>query len=320
MLEETRKPFYLKETFFLQLSVAWSTLWTHSFIRNSSISLFLYTSFLLNVLEPFNVSNPDNDLLFALLQCGYGVASSIFLYAFCMCIRKQIQDFACYLRSFAIVGLVAFFGLVAFTVSLAAVNWGYAYCLHWLFDGYNSFSFPMQTYIGIALKTFYIMVSWSSVLLLVIMHSSHKKYKNVERVTRETKQLNEIVHFVSDVQKDSFSVGIDELLSLKCEGNYINLRYLTSCKEVKSRLIRLSMRKAQKALPNGLFVRSHQSHILNLRYLKKLVRKGGTVFAVIDWVDEPIPISRANMSFFREQMQTRSLLEITEYHKELELR
>lgn len=67
---------------------------------------------------------------------------------------------------------------------------------------------------------------------------------------------------------------IDSIVKLKAEGNYTRIYFNDNSNEVSSK----SLREYESLLPDNLFCRIHNTHIINLNYIKKYQKgRGGYV-------------------------------------------
>jgi DNA-binding LytR/AlgR family response regulator len=91
-------------------------------------------------------------------------------------------------------------------------------------------------------------------------------------------------------------INYKEIEYIKAEGSYSEILMI----DRRKILISLNLREIQLHLPESTFCRIHNSYIINLRLVRKFVKKGGT--SAIMALGESIPISRSKKNDFLRSM------------------
>ncbi len=81
-------------------------------------------------------------------------------------------------------------------------------------------------------------------------------------------------------------IPVEQILYCQADGNYCTIYLLDESKIVVSKPLKFIAQKISSAV----FMRVHQSYLVNTHYVRKLITKGG--FSLILWGEISIPISR----------------------------
>ena len=88
-------------------------------------------------------------------------------------------------------------------------------------------------------------------------------------------------------------VEVEDILRLESSGNYTEV-YTADGKKM---LISKTMKDIASKLPVDLFIRPHNSHIINIQYIKRYIRGNGGQIILRD--DANIPVSRSNKDMIK---------------------
>jgi two-component system LytT family response regulator len=91
-------------------------------------------------------------------------------------------------------------------------------------------------------------------------------------------------------------VNIDDIVNIKAEGSYSVLSFQNN----RNMMVSKNIGEFQDQLPEEEFCRVHNSYIINLRYIKKIKRKGGLSAEMSK--GENIPISRNRKDSFMQRI------------------
>ncbi len=90
-------------------------------------------------------------------------------------------------------------------------------------------------------------------------------------------------------------VNIDEIIRLEAEGSYSNIFLINNKKIIASK----NLKEFQNMLPQNMFYRAHNSHLINLLQVKRFLRNEG----MVEMNDgSSITLSRRNRDEFIQQM------------------
>ncbi len=124
-----------------------------------------------------------------------------------------------------------------------------------------------------------------------------EKVKKQNLVKKLSNQYEKIIRQVSQrrVQKIPIAsndgttfVSTDEIIRMKSDGNYTNFYLIDGKKLIASK----NLKSFEPSLDPDFFCRTHQSFIVNFRYLDKLYTKEGTFIITKD--GEKTPVSRSH--------------------------
>lgn len=119
------------------------------------------------------------------------------------------------------------------------------------------------------------------------------RVKNLLESTRSG-QLNKIT---LNSQEGLIFLRLDQIIRIESEGSYSTFHLLNQERHVVSR----PMREFEELLPKDLFFKLHQSHLINLSFVKKILREDGG-YALME-EGYKIPIARRRKDEFLEAMR-----------------
>ena len=134
---------------------------------------------------------------------------------------------------------------------------------------------------------------------LIIINQNRMLRSYLKRATEINKKLkdsklrqDEIIHFISDYQKDSLSVKVSLLLFIRSANNYIEV-FWKEGDSVKNQMVRCSMAYAEDLLKDYKFiVKCHRSYIVNISYIDRFEGNLQGYKLYFEKVNFPIPVSK----------------------------
>jgi hypothetical protein len=105
-------------------------------------------------------------------------------------------------------------------------------------------------------------------------------------------EQGDMVHFVSDYQKDSLAIKVSLLLFIRSANNYIEV-FWKEGDAVKNQMVRCSMSYAEDLLKENKFiVKCHRSYIVNINYIDRFEGNLQGYKLYFEKIDFPIPVSK----------------------------
>jgi len=93
-------------------------------------------------------------------------------------------------------------------------------------------------------------------------------------------------------------VDTDHIVRIKAEGSYSSIQMIDN----RQMLISKNLGEIQELLLGQLFFRPHNSHLINLKYVKKYVKSDGGYIIMIN--NDTVPISKTKKESFIKMMAT----------------
>jgi two-component system LytT family response regulator len=106
----------------------------------------------------------------------------------------------------------------------------------------------------------------------------------------KTYQQDEFTKIGVPGSRETIYIELSDIIRMESSNNYTFIHCINS----KPMLISKTIKSFEGLLPEGVFIRCHQRHIVNLNYVRSYVRNEGAHLVMND--DDKIPISRANRS------------------------
>jgi hypothetical protein len=113
------------------------------------------------------------------------------------------------------------------------------------------------------------------------------------------------VHFFliqSESEKEELRVTIDSLLYVEAADNYCKF-YLLTDEKVKTRMLRVSLKKVEEQLLSPCFFRCHRSYIVNINQIEEVRGNSQGYKIVLKSATDPIPVSRQLSTSFIEKVK-----------------
>lgn len=114
-----------------------------------------------------------------------------------------------------------------------------------------------------------------------------------------TKQFNQIA---LSTNEELIFLKLEKIIRLESNSNYTTF-YTQDNEKV---MVARTLKEFEDILPGGQFSRIHQSHIVNLDHIKKVIKEDGGYALTTDNVK--LPISRRKKDVFLEALMKRSIL------------
>jgi hypothetical protein len=104
-----------------------------------------------------------------------------------------------------------------------------------------------------------------------ILRSYVKISKGINKKLKENRFIEEkLVHFESDYVNDNLSIKVNLLILIRAANNYIEV-FWKEKEEVKSQMIRTSLKKAEDLLAEHKFIfKCHRSYMVNTKFISKM--------------------------------------------------
>ena len=136
----------------------------------------------------------------------------------------------------------------------------------------------------------------------------------VQKIRREAPVPEKINGLMEGVRTKSFEqialstndevvfLKLKEIIRLESNSNYTTF-YAEDCDKV---MVARTLKEFEDILPPDLFIRIHQSHLVNLDHVKKVLKEDGGYALTSDHAK--LPISRRKKDYFMEALLKRSIL------------
>lgn len=128
-----------------------------------------------------------------------------------------------------------------------------------------------------------------------------ENYDEIVSTSRDVDQLDEIVLLRGDYKNDQIAIRPKKIIYIKSEDNYLGL-FLLEQGKVNKYLIRATLNHFEHTLKSPLFVRCNRSSIVNLFHLETASQRSGNLMLKLNFVDEPIKVSKSNRSSILEKL------------------
>ena len=136
-----------------------------------------------------------------------------------------------------------------------------------------------------------------------MFRSRAKMADEINKKLKDNKlKQEEIIHFISDYQKDSLALKVSLLLFIRSANNYIEVFWKEGT-VVKNQMVRCSMAYAEDLLKEYKFiVKCHRSYIVNINYIDRFEGNLQGYKLYFDKIDFPIPVSKNFASQLQESI------------------
>jgi len=130
-----------------------------------------------------------------------------------------------------------------------------------------------------------------------------KSAENINKKLQENKNIEErLVHFESDYVKDNLSVKVSLLILIRAANNYIEV-FWKEGKDIKSQMIRTSLRKAEELLHEHKFIfKCHRSYMVNVNFIDKVEGSVQGYKVFFENIDFTVPVSKNFASKLRSRI------------------
>ena len=135
-------------------------------------------------------------------------------------------------------------------------------------------------------------------------------YRVIEKVVKSsnTNFMNQISGLLEIVKEKKFEkiilptaegihiLELNEIIHLSADGSYVQLKLINNEKVMVSK----NLKELEEMLDETHFFRTHQSHIVNLHFVKKLVKESGGFIEMKD--GSQVPLARRKKDLFLEKL------------------
>ena len=126
--------------------------------------------------------------------------------------------------------------------------------------------------------------------------SSKRESSNIQNLLKYLKGGKEVPKIALPTLKEIMYVKVSDIIRCEAENNYTNF-FLTNGEQV---LVCKTLKEFSELLRPHNFIRSHQSHLVNIEFVKSFLKEDGGVLLLTNL--DRIPISRQNREIVREAL------------------
>ena len=106
---------------------------------------------------------------------------------------------------------------------------------------------------------------------------------------------------------ETVTLHIAHLLYFEAVGNYVKVCHLRNGGEVRTDMLRATMKQTEDSLQAyPMVVRCHRAFLVNLAQVEQFVTRSGSMLLTIRHTGDTIPVSRSNMAHVREALSNGS--------------
>jgi hypothetical protein len=250
-------------------------------------SIFLYSCLVFNILEPFEISIKSFVPVYHLVLCGHGVVAVLVIQFLENIIKPYINH---QLKKWTI--LHSGIWLIFIVIIVSIFNWLYTLLLHYSISGWHNIYVPVRGFFEIVPKFLAVYSVWGFLGLMSIYLLFKDKVNSEESSSLIPEQM---ISLYSDNQTDKFRIKESDIICFKTCDNYLELFYINEEKQLKTRLIRSSMKRMMFQLDSHIFYRPHQSYLINKAHMKGLVRVKNQTYIELAYLDFYVNVSRGNL-------------------------
>lgn len=264
----------------------------YGFTRKQKI-LFIITLFFYNVLffyffkstGSYSVNRNHFINFTDLLPGVYIFSAYIITYSLIIRIHKTIKLSG---NKILLLGMIISFGIGFTAITLHNwFSWGY------------SFSISRSLPIILLILASYI-VPFNIIVLIMENYILKTTVANATNMSENLKSISEkqdtdkIQIFKSLKSSDSFSVQISNLIAVKADGNYCLFYYIDHNGNINKKLLLVAMKNVETDLAHfSEFFRCHNSYIVNIRFVDKIVGNSRGYKLLTQYIEDPILVSRS---------------------------
>ena len=272
----------------------------HPFIFNKSSVLLpaVVTFFLFLFIGPFGVA--DMDLLYRLLLAAlFGLDGALAVIITVGGLKMMVSKAA--LEDHWTVGKEMLL-IISVVFVICLINFGF-----FNFAGIADQK-PADLFIQVTLKT--TAISVFPVVILVLFEQFMHKRKSLQEALEITERLHQKttiensgadkLNFYAENEKFEISLLSEKILTLKSEGNYVEIFYLNDQAEVKKKLIRNRLKALSEILPAEQFFNSHKSYVLNKAHIESVEGNARNLNVTMSYLNFAIPVSRSKTKDFQK--------------------
>ena len=102
---------------------------------------------------------------------------------------------------------------------------------------------------------------------------------------------------------ESIELDIADLVYVEAVGNYVKVYHLKDG-QMRNDMLRATLKQIEEELKAfHMIVRCHRAFLVNLRQVKQIVSKSGSMQLLIRQGQDSIPVSRSNVSLVKEALK-----------------
>jgi len=137
------------------------------------------------------------------------------------------------------------------------------------------------------------------ITVMIIINHNKMLRSNVKRAEELNKQLKEhkqnlekVINFKSDYQKDSLAIKVNMLLIVRSADNYIEV-FWKDGETIKNQMVRCSITMAEEVVKDHKFIfKCHRSFIVNINYIDRFEGNSQGYKLFFENIGFPIPVSK----------------------------
>lgn len=250
-------------------------------------SIIIYMILVFNFLQPFEISIdymqwPFHVVIpYHLVLSTYGLAAGLAIY---LALKWFKPVFFNRLSNKDSKTMLLWFLMLVFWVSV--VSWIHSILLYHLVSGKMYMHVPQRGFLQLVPKFMAIYSIWGLFFWV--------NWLLVKRAQKLTDKPITIALY-SENQSDRFRINPAKLICLKTCDNYLEVYYLDEKNQLKNRMIRSSLKKAEEQLNQPQFIRSHQSFLVNKDYLKGLKKNPSGHQLEVAYIDFDVQVTKKNI-------------------------
>jgi len=161
---------------------------------------------------------------------------------------------------------------------------------------FDEIEFAKIVLIGIIPITILVFLNQNRLLRQNISDAMELNKKILSKINSE----DNIVLFESDYKKDSISLTVSSIISIKSAGNYIEIYWKEKIKANKN-LVRMKLQEAEEILKNYNFIfKCHRTYLINTNFVESAEGNSQGLILKVSNLDFKIPVSRPYVAKLKE--------------------
>lgn len=274
----------------LQITVSFSENKKDKWLFIAFCSIFTF-AFLL-IFQPFGVNNYDPteqiDAVFFFAVLLFGIATGLTLALNEFVIRPLL--FKLKTRGHLLLWISWTFLLLSITIFLL---YNYLGNFHdWTFKSYLTF-----------IRDIAYMMILPFLIIYFYLSYRHMKSQYLEVVPAAGRLSDDLLHFVAENGKESFSVQSEQLLYIEAQENYIAI-YSIQEGVIKKSLLRNSLKRLEQEFPETLLLRCHRSFMVNVHQISQIKARYRQLTLLLRAGQVEIPVSRKYQQIVKSKLTT----------------
>ncbi|MBE1299393.1 MAG: hypothetical protein GJ680_05735 [Alteromonadaceae bacterium] len=254
-----------------------------------ALSVFVYVTLVFNLLEPFDMGAPYFMPIYHFMLSTYGMLSGAVIWGVSFLFLDR------YANSIGATETTSKLSwIVLLVVLLSIASWLYSLLLHQFISGWQNMYVPEYKFSQLMPKFLAIYSVWGGLSLLQILMIKTPQSQSEQNPPSPKDML---LQLHSDNQLDRFRVAGERLVCFQTCDNYLQIYYLDEKQQLKTRLIRSSMKKMIEQLQHCdfTFFRTHQSFLVNTSFIKGVNKRPNLLSVEVAYLDFDVALSRKNV-------------------------